>query len=47
MALWSNWTWGQKNHMGGHFLSKFSVKKAEISYNAINVIIRQNTKFAF
>jgi hypothetical protein len=31
MALWSSWTWGQKNHRGGFFLLKFLVKKAGIS----------------
>jgi len=31
MALWSSWTWGQKNHMGGFFLSKFPIKKVVIS----------------
>jgi hypothetical protein len=26
MALWSSWTWGEKNHMGG-FLTKIHGQK--------------------
>jgi hypothetical protein len=34
MALWSSWTWGQKNHMEV-FLPKFPVKKVAISCNVL------------
>jgi len=33
MALWSSWTWGQKNHWGG-FDQNFPLKKVVISCGA-------------
>jgi hypothetical protein len=35
MALWSSWTWGQKNHLGG-FFTKIPNKKTGISYSEGN-----------
>jgi hypothetical protein len=43
MALWSSWTWGQKNHMGV-FLTEIPSKKAMISYS-VNTLQREINLF--
>ncbi len=38
MALWSSWTWGQKNHMGGFFFTEIPSKKGHDFFYSVNTL---------